>query len=79
MPKRPVSIKNEEVARYAMEFYSNKRLCSLCGNHGIIDTTGVKSPAGVEVGRKNFCICPNGQAIRKATIQETGDRNSLPA
>ena len=47
-------------------------LCSLCGNRGVIDTTGVRSPAGVEVGRKNFCICPNGQSLRSQNADIDG-------
>jgi hypothetical protein len=39
--------------------------CTLCGNWGVIDTTGTKTPAGVPVGRLNFCICPNGRALRE--------------
>jgi hypothetical protein len=39
--------------------------CSLCGQSGVIDTTGIKTPAGYSVGRKNYCICPNGQVMRK--------------
>jgi hypothetical protein len=41
--------------------------CSLCGNHGVIDTTDSPNgytPAGLSVGRRNYCICPNGQALR---------------
>ncbi len=48
-------------------------MCTLCGQRGIIDTRGVKTPAGVEVGRLNWCLCPNGQAMR----EQSGDR--LPA
>jgi len=40
-------------------------LCGLCGNSGTIDTTGVKSPAGVECGGKFFCICPNGRSMKE--------------
>ncbi len=41
-------------------------MCSLCGNQGIIDTrTTAISPKGNYLGRLNFCICPNGQALRK--------------
>lgn len=41
-------------------------MCSLCANQGIIDTTkSAISPKGNFLGRKNFCICPNGQALRK--------------
>lgn len=64
---------------YWLEFYMHKGHCSLCGNTGIIDTTGkCFTPAGLEVGRKNFCICPNGQAIRKCRIKNTGDRKVSP-
>jgi len=38
--------------------------CTLCGNRGIIDTRGVTTPAGIPVGRLNYCICPNGQSLR---------------
>jgi hypothetical protein len=41
------------------------RMCSLCSNNGIIDTRGTLSPRGNDLGRKNWCICPNGQALRK--------------
>lgn len=40
--------------------------CTLCANHGIIDSRGLLTPAGVRVGRLNYCICPNGQALRAA-------------
>lgn len=56
------------LAKFWMDHYLNKGLCSLCGNNGIIDTTGrAKSPAGVEAGRVNWCICPNGIALRLGT------------
>lgn len=55
--------KNETVIDYWYEFYADHH-CTLCGNSGIIDSRGVKTAAGVEVGRKNWCICPNGQTIR---------------
>ncbi len=59
----------EAITEYWSEHYINKRICSLCGNSGIIDTTGTKTYAGVEVGRKNYCICPNGQAMRNAFVK----------
>ncbi len=52
------------VTNYWLEYYVDEH-CTLCGNHGVIDTTGVKTPAGLEVGRVNYCICPNGQYMRK--------------
>lgn len=55
--------KNKTVTNYWYEFYIDEH-CTLCGNSGIIDSTGVKTNAGKIVGRKNFCICPNGQAMR---------------
>lgn len=68
-----VSPKCAAVTRYWSEYYVNNEacggcgLCSLCGNTGIIDTTNsAKSPRGDESpGRKNYCICPNGQVMRK--------------
>lgn len=43
--------------------------CTICGNSGIIDSRGVSTAAGVVVGRLNWCICPNGQTIRRKTGQ----------
>jgi hypothetical protein len=63
---------------YWLEFYENKGHCSLCGNTGIIDTSDATTPARFHVGRKNFCICPNGQSIRKQRIKNSGDRKILP-
>jgi len=45
-------------------YYTKEHHCSLCGNSGVIDTTGIKTPAGLVVGDKHYCICPNGQCIR---------------
>jgi len=55
--------RNETVIDYWMAFYATDH-CTLCGNTGEIDTTGRCTPAGLEVGRKNYCICPNGQSMR---------------
>jgi hypothetical protein len=60
---------NEVVKAYWLEHYVNEDvgLCSLCGNTGKVDTrTTAVSPDGVRAGRINYCICPNGQAARKA-------------
>lgn len=58
--------KNTIVTNYWVEFYSD-HLCTLCGNRGIIDTrTTAISRAGVNTGRLNWCICPNGQSMRKS-------------
>ena len=60
-------LENRTVSNYAMDHYIHGPLglCSLCGNTGVIDTrqTAV-SPAGYNAGRLNWCICPNGQAMR---------------
>lgn len=40
--------------------------CSLCGNSGIVDTRGVETAAGVPVGGRFFCLCPNGRAMKGA-------------
>lgn len=55
----------EYVVHYWINYYTNKHLCSLCGQSGVIDTRGLKTPADVEVGRRNWCICPNGQSLRR--------------
>ena len=61
-------MKNNAVEEYWLQHYVNEnvRLCSLCGNTGVIDTRGrAMSHAGVDAGRLNDCICPNGQAYRE--------------
>lgn len=60
------------VTKYWHEFYATDH-CTLCGNHGVIDTRGVRTPAGLEVGRLNWCICPNGQLLRR------GNNGALPS
>lgn len=55
------------VTNYWHEFYCTQH-CTLCGNSGVIDTTGVRTAAGILVGRKNLCICPNGQWMRRAGV-----------
>lgn len=56
---------DEAVVDYWLRHYVRKGLCSLCGNHGTLDTRGVRSPSGVECGGVYFCICPNGQGLRE--------------
>ncbi len=55
----------DTVQTYWLAHYVCDAHCSLCGNRGVIDTTGVTTAAGFSVGRKNFCICPNGQSLRE--------------
>ena len=62
--------------------FENKDMCSLCGQLGYIDTRGLKTPAGTEVGRLNFCLCPNGNAINLAfrgDIQHLNNSNLNPS
>jgi len=55
---------SKAVTKYWSEFYCDHR-CTLCGNTGIVDTTSTAiSPSGEYVGKKQFCICPNGQEMR---------------
>lgn len=58
---------NPVITRYWLDHYC-VTFCTLCGNSGIIDTRGVKTPAGHIVGRLNYCICPNGQWARHAEV-----------
>ena len=68
MPK-PIT-KNQLADLWVAEFLSDNHHCSLCGNSGMIDTRGkVFTPAGVECGKRSHCICPNGRAIKKASIK----------
>lgn len=50
------------------EFITPDSLCSLCGNTGIIDTRGVRSQAGVDAGRLNYCVCPNGRELKRKAV-----------
>ena len=59
------------ITEYWAEHYIKDNHCGLCGNCGVIDTTGTTTAAAYEVGGRYFCICPNGQAMRegKANIE----------
>jgi hypothetical protein len=41
-----------------------KNMCSLCGQAGVIDTRGIRTPANFECGGLHYCICPNGRALK---------------
>lgn len=61
---------DEVIANYWVEHYMNHKLCSLCGNCGVIDTRKTaKTAVGHNPGRLNYCICPNGQAARVEAIE----------
>lgn len=58
---------NKQLSNYWLKYYLNPetKLCSLCGNRGMVDTQKTAiSAAGVNSGKINFCICPNGLALR---------------
>lgn len=56
---------HKAVEAYWLEHYA-KDHCTLCGNWGVIDTRATAvTAAGYRTGRLNFCICPNGQALRE--------------
>jgi len=61
--------KGDLLDRYWLDHYVGDPplgLCTLCGSTGIINTTYVRSPAGVFPGKHSeYCICPNGRAMRK--------------
>lgn len=38
--------------------------CGLCGDNGVIHSKCL-TPKGLPVDSKFFCICPNGQSLRK--------------
>jgi hypothetical protein len=68
MPKEKGLPTKTQVANFWMRDYASTGHCVLCGNHGIIDTRGkVFTAAGYECGDRVFCICPNGQIMRKHT------------
>ncbi len=56
---------DEAITAYWQAHYASDH-CTLCGNWGIIDSrASAITPAGVRVGRLNFCICPNGTSLRE--------------
>lgn len=65
---------NEIVDSYWMNHYTTRvsdpntgfsyPVCGLCGNNGVIHSKCF-TPAGIPIDTKVFCICPNGQGLRK--------------
>ena len=62
MPKRKVT--KNQLEDFWFENYRTQH-CTICGNRGVIDSRGVTTSAGVSVGRRNWCICPNGQVFAR--------------
>lgn len=62
-------LQDKVIDDYFWKYYCNQEagLCSLCGNSGVIDTRETaNSGANVKAGRLNYCLCPNGRAMREA-------------
>lgn len=58
----------EAITAYWLENYCAEH-CTICGNWGVIDSrASAVTPAGFRVGRLNYCLCPNGQALRARGI-----------
>jgi hypothetical protein len=55
---------HKAITDYWLKHYLVEGLCGLCGNRGIIDASHITTATGHPVGRKHWCICPNGQALR---------------
>lgn len=69
---------DNSVTDYWSAHFAPLDLCSLCGNSGTIDTRGVKTRAGVLVGRVNWCICPNGQSLRDQKAPHEPEQDGHP-
>lgn len=67
-----MSKKNNSVTKYWLKHYINKEsgMCSLCGNTGTIILYNVRNPSGelLKSTHADYCICPNGQALRNKDI-----------
>lgn len=61
--KRRASVVEAPTDELWLEFIVDN-LCSLCGNKGVIDTHGIRTPANYECGALHYCICPNGRALK---------------
>lgn len=60
-------VTDNNITDYWYDHYRKNGHCSLCGGSGRLNTTGVRTAAGLECGSENFCICPNGQAWRRGS------------
>lgn len=62
------------ITDYWLKYYldTEHHLCTLCGNSGVIIIEEVRNPLGklLKIGYRNYCICPNGQLLRKNSGNE---------
>lgn len=54
------------ITEFWLKNYVRRGMCSLCGQSGIIDTRATAiSTIGIRCGDVHFCICPNGQSMKR--------------
>lgn len=62
------------VTDYWLKYYldPDSDLCALCGNTGIIIMENIRNPSGqlLKSTYADYCICPNGQSMRKNSDAE---------
>lgn len=73
---------NEEViTRLWLDEYTVNNHCALCANSGIINTLRVPmhTAAGLKIGIRTFCICPNGRAMKEGDcdLDKTPDGHGI--
>jgi len=60
---------NNKVADFWLKHYLHEGLCSLCGNSGSFVKNGFSNKEGTFFPKRtHFCICPNGQILRKTSL-----------
>ncbi len=61
---------DNSITNYWLKYYLGEKsgLCILCGNTGLINTEKVRNPNGrlLKPEQTAYCICPNGQSLRKS-------------
>lgn len=57
---------DEALTIYWINNYAAQGSCVLCGNSGIVDTTATATDQlNRPCGQRTYCLCPNGQMLRK--------------
>ncbi len=65
----------EIIDAYWSKHYTFKGSCALCGNSGVIFSKAIVESEPIK--KKFFCICPNGQNLRK--MGRVADNSHCPA